>query len=77
MGAEDLHAPLALADRNLQPENPAFPGHLRHGDTLNTRQATSPLMRLVEGEERWEAPDHRKGILPKNLGGTEPKRTFT
>ncbi|GFX86248.1 uncharacterized protein TNCV_2561301 [Trichonephila clavipes] len=25
-----------------------------HGDTLNSRRATSPLVRLVEGEERWE-----------------------
>ncbi|GFX66405.1 hypothetical protein TNCV_343791 [Trichonephila clavipes] len=27
---------------------------LRHGGTLNSRQATSPLVRLVE--EKWEAP---------------------
>ncbi|GFY01326.1 hypothetical protein TNCV_5077921 [Trichonephila clavipes] len=27
----------------------------RHGDTLNSRGATSPLVRLVEGEERWLA----------------------
>ncbi|GFV01895.1 uncharacterized protein TNCV_4978461 [Trichonephila clavipes] len=31
---------------------------LLHGVTLNSHQAPSPLMRLVEGEERWEAPDH-------------------
>ncbi|GFT25063.1 hypothetical protein TNCV_179751 [Trichonephila clavipes] len=30
---------------------------LRHGDTLNSPRAASPLMRLVNGEERWEAPD--------------------
>ncbi|GFU01406.1 hypothetical protein TNCV_54071 [Trichonephila clavipes] len=28
---------------------------LPHGGTLNNRQATSPLVWLVEGEERWEA----------------------
>ncbi|GFT86516.1 hypothetical protein TNCV_725571 [Trichonephila clavipes] len=28
---------------------------LRHGDTLNSRRAASLLVRLVEGEERWEA----------------------
>ncbi|GFY19789.1 uncharacterized protein TNCV_4649591 [Trichonephila clavipes] len=30
----------------------------RHGGTLNSRQAASPLVRFVKGEERWEAPDH-------------------
>ncbi|GFS73299.1 hypothetical protein TNCV_4711811 [Trichonephila clavipes] len=28
---------------------------LRHGSTLQSRSAASPLVRLVEGEERWEA----------------------
>ncbi|GFV11681.1 uncharacterized protein TNCV_976701 [Trichonephila clavipes] len=37
-----------------------------HGDTLNSRQAASPLVRLVEGEERWETPDHSRGVLPQN-----------
>ncbi|GFU97072.1 hypothetical protein TNCV_3347181 [Trichonephila clavipes] len=31
---------------------------LQHGGTLNSHRAASPLVRLVEGEERWEAPDH-------------------
>ncbi|GFV28449.1 uncharacterized protein TNCV_3984001 [Trichonephila clavipes] len=48
---------------------------LRHGGTLNSRQAASPLVWLVEGEERWEAPDHLKDFLPLNWGGTEQKRT--
>ncbi|GFV88364.1 hypothetical protein TNCV_1241771 [Trichonephila clavipes] len=26
--------------------------------TQNCRRSTSPLVRLVEGEERWEAPEH-------------------
>ncbi|GFW45466.1 uncharacterized protein TNCV_3244061 [Trichonephila clavipes] len=31
---------------------------LRHGGTLNSRQAASPLVWLMEGVERWEAPNH-------------------
>ncbi|GFU99902.1 hypothetical protein TNCV_1257511 [Trichonephila clavipes] len=31
---------------------------LRHGGTLKSRRATSLLVRSVEGEERWVAPDH-------------------
>ncbi|GFY09124.1 hypothetical protein TNCV_4663151 [Trichonephila clavipes] len=40
---------------------------LRYGGTLNSRQATSPLVRLVEGEERWEASDP-PGCSPSKLG---------
>ncbi|GFX89321.1 hypothetical protein TNCV_1340201 [Trichonephila clavipes] len=29
---------------------------LRLGGTVNSRRATSPLVRLVKGEEKWEAP---------------------
>ncbi|GFX81104.1 uncharacterized protein TNCV_1910971 [Trichonephila clavipes] len=29
-----------------------------HWSTLHSHRAASPLVRLVEGEERWEAPDH-------------------
>ncbi|GFV42990.1 uncharacterized protein TNCV_2661851 [Trichonephila clavipes] len=29
-----------------------------HGSTLNSHRAASPLVRLVEVEERWEIPDH-------------------
>ncbi|GFX43014.1 uncharacterized protein TNCV_436301 [Trichonephila clavipes] len=29
----------------------------RHGGTQNSRRAASPLVRLVEGEQRWEASD--------------------
>ncbi|GFV57353.1 uncharacterized protein TNCV_3285811 [Trichonephila clavipes] len=50
---------------------------LRHGSTLNSRRAASPLVWLLEGEERWEAPDHLQGFLPLNWGGTEQKRTIT
>ncbi|GFY00139.1 uncharacterized protein TNCV_1342371 [Trichonephila clavipes] len=45
---------------------------LRRGGTLNSRRATSLLVRLVEEEERWEVPDH-----PQNWGGIEPNRTVT
>ncbi|GFW69896.1 hypothetical protein TNCV_1403491 [Trichonephila clavipes] len=31
---------------------------LRHGGTLNNRRAASPLVWLVEGVERWDAPGH-------------------
>ncbi|GFX81494.1 uncharacterized protein TNCV_4509011 [Trichonephila clavipes] len=34
----------------------------RHGCTLNSRRAASPLVRLVEGKERWEASDHPRGF---------------
>ncbi|GFW15078.1 uncharacterized protein TNCV_172251 [Trichonephila clavipes] len=44
----------------------------RHGGTLNSCRAASPLVRLVEGEERREAPDH-----PQNWGGTELNYTAT
>ncbi|GFW80964.1 uncharacterized protein TNCV_3780431 [Trichonephila clavipes] len=49
----------------------------RLGGTLNSRRVISSLVRLVEGEERWEAPDHSQGVLPLNLGGTEQNRTIT
>ncbi|GFT72524.1 hypothetical protein TNCV_973901 [Trichonephila clavipes] len=41
----------------------------RHGGTLNSRRAASPLKRLVEEEVRWEAPDHLQCVLPQNWGG--------
>ncbi|GFT81915.1 uncharacterized protein TNCV_3908891 [Trichonephila clavipes] len=47
------------------------------GGTLNSRRATSPLVRLVDGEERWEAPDHPQGVLPQNWGRTEQNRNVT
>ncbi|GFU98033.1 uncharacterized protein TNCV_233091 [Trichonephila clavipes] len=47
------------------------------GGTLNRRRATSSLVRLVEGEEKWEAPDHLQDVLSQNWGGTEQNRTVT
>ncbi|GFX70194.1 uncharacterized protein TNCV_4616321 [Trichonephila clavipes] len=49
----------------------------RHGGTLNNLRATSPLVRLVEGGQRWEAPDHPQGVLPLNWGETELTRSVT
>ncbi|GFW59924.1 hypothetical protein TNCV_4863821 [Trichonephila clavipes] len=36
----------------------------RHGGTLISSRAASPLVRLVEEEERWEASDHLQCVLP-------------
>ncbi|GFW97719.1 uncharacterized protein TNCV_1424831 [Trichonephila clavipes] len=47
----------------------------RHKSTSNSYRATSPLVRLVEGEERWEVPDHLLDVL-QNWGGIEQNRTF-
>ncbi|GFU06187.1 uncharacterized protein TNCV_4764971 [Trichonephila clavipes] len=44
---------------------------LRHWSTLNSRRAASPLVRLLEGQERWEALDYFQGVLSQNWGGTE------
>ncbi|GFW40669.1 uncharacterized protein TNCV_2836131 [Trichonephila clavipes] len=49
----------------------------RHESTLNSRRAVNPLVRLVEGEERWESPDHFQGVLPLNWGETELNRSVT
>ncbi|GFX03119.1 uncharacterized protein TNCV_4289021 [Trichonephila clavipes] len=49
----------------------------RDGGTLNSLRATSSLVRLVEGEERWETSDHLQGFLSPNWAGTEPNRTVT
>ncbi|GFV20083.1 uncharacterized protein TNCV_4193821 [Trichonephila clavipes] len=49
----------------------------RQGGTLNSRRAASPLIRVVEGEERWETSDHPPGVLPENWGGTEQNRIVT
>ncbi|GFU86341.1 uncharacterized protein TNCV_2116941 [Trichonephila clavipes] len=50
---------------------------LRHGGTLNSRRAAGPLVRLVEGEERWKASDHPQSVLPLNWGRSKPIRTVT
>ncbi|GFS88458.1 hypothetical protein TNCV_1461021 [Trichonephila clavipes] len=32
--------------------------------TLKSRRAASPFVRLVEGKERWEAPEQLRDVLP-------------
>ncbi|GFW40132.1 uncharacterized protein TNCV_5118151 [Trichonephila clavipes] len=49
----------------------------RHWATLKSRRAASPFVKLVEGEDSWEAPDHSHGVLPQNWCGTEQNRTAT
>ncbi|GFW04002.1 putative RNA-directed DNA polymerase from transposon BS [Trichonephila clavipes] len=44
---------------------------------LNITQAASPLVRLVEGGESREAPDHVQHVFPQHWGGTEPNHTVT
>ncbi|GFS77388.1 uncharacterized protein TNCV_4566211 [Trichonephila clavipes] len=46
---------------------------LRHGNTLNFRRAASPLVRLLEEEERLEASEHTQGVLPQNWDETQPQ----
>ncbi|GFX73287.1 hypothetical protein TNCV_4206371 [Trichonephila clavipes] len=52
---------------------------IEHGGTLNSYQVASPLVRLVEGEERWETPDHPQGVcsLSKLGWNTEQNHTVT
>ncbi|GFV09955.1 uncharacterized protein TNCV_4517091 [Trichonephila clavipes] len=47
---------------------------LRHGCTLNSRQATSTLVWLVEGCGRSLTTP---GVLPQNWGGNEPNCSVT
>ncbi|GFU89615.1 uncharacterized protein TNCV_4599281 [Trichonephila clavipes] len=49
----------------------------RHGGTLNSHRAASSLVRLVEGEERWEDTDQPQGVLPQNWGETKLNRSVT
>ncbi|GFT86828.1 uncharacterized protein TNCV_4164001 [Trichonephila clavipes] len=39
----------------------------RHGGTLNSRRAASPLSKLLAGDERWEAPNPPLGCSPAKL----------
>ncbi|GFW48460.1 uncharacterized protein TNCV_1110191 [Trichonephila clavipes] len=49
----------------------------RDGGTLNSRRTTSPLVRLMEGEERCKASDNPQGVLHQNWGGNKPNRSIT
>ncbi|GFV54048.1 hypothetical protein TNCV_2768411 [Trichonephila clavipes] len=46
---------------------------LRHGGTLNNYRASSPLVMLVEGKERWEAPDPPLGYSLSKLEWNQAK----
>ncbi|GFX35930.1 uncharacterized protein TNCV_4214521 [Trichonephila clavipes] len=48
-----------------------------HWGTLNSRRAANPLVRLEEGEERWEVSEHSQSVLPLNWVGMEPNSTVT
>ncbi|GFX92948.1 hypothetical protein TNCV_914971 [Trichonephila clavipes] len=50
---------------------------LWYWDTVNGHRAASPLVWLVEGEERWEAPGYPQGFLLLNWAETEQNRTVT
>ncbi|GFW00747.1 uncharacterized protein TNCV_2305201 [Trichonephila clavipes] len=49
----------------------------RHEDNLNSRRTVNPHVRLVEGEESWEAPDPSQGVLRQNWGATKQNCTVT
>ncbi|GFW33302.1 hypothetical protein TNCV_2859791 [Trichonephila clavipes] len=49
---------------------------LRHEGILSSRRAAIPLVRLLAGDERWEASDPLC-VLPQNWGGTELNRNVT
>ncbi|GFX21225.1 uncharacterized protein TNCV_2251731 [Trichonephila clavipes] len=52
-------------------------GSSRQGSTINIRRAASPLVRMLDGEERWEAPDHVQSVFPQNWDATVQNRTIT
>ncbi|GFV34112.1 hypothetical protein TNCV_3630771 [Trichonephila clavipes] len=39
--------------------------------TRHSNRVPSPLVRLVEGEEKWEAPNNPQDVLSHNWGGTK------
>ncbi|GFW60969.1 hypothetical protein TNCV_4871791 [Trichonephila clavipes] len=49
----------------------------RHGDILNSHRAASPLVRLVEGEERWESLTPLPGCPLSKLGWNQGFRQVT
>ncbi|GFX76307.1 transposon Tf2-9 polyprotein [Trichonephila clavipes] len=68
------HNPLVWLNRNGLGSNPREDMDVskciapsRHGGTINSRQAASPLVRLVKGEEMSEAPEHHQ-VSTSKLG---------
>ncbi|GFW23986.1 hypothetical protein TNCV_4950321 [Trichonephila clavipes] len=76
---DDLARQLEKTSQKIPQENTRVLYHsfARHVTACIQAIATSPLVRLVEGKERWESPDRPQAILPQNWGGTELKRTVT
>ncbi|GFY00751.1 uncharacterized protein TNCV_2141431 [Trichonephila clavipes] len=54
-----------------RPQTHWTPGLLLTNTRSPSRRAASPLVRLVEGKERWEVSDHPQHILPEKWGETE------
>ncbi|GFV96014.1 uncharacterized protein TNCV_2096821 [Trichonephila clavipes] len=50
---------------------------LWHRGALNIHRGSSPLVRLEEVEERWEASDHPQSVLPLNWSGLDPNHPVT
>ncbi|GFU48573.1 hypothetical protein TNCV_1439471 [Trichonephila clavipes] len=46
---------------------------LRHGVTINSSLAASPLTWLLDGKERWEALEPPPGCSPSKLGWNQAK----
>ncbi|GFW64384.1 cullin-4A [Trichonephila clavipes] len=44
---------------------------------IQPSRAASPLVRLVEGENRWEAPDHPQGVLLQKWEENDQNRSVT
>ncbi|GFV95359.1 hypothetical protein TNCV_4573611 [Trichonephila clavipes] len=48
---------------------------VKYAFALNSCRAASPLVRLVEEEEMWEASDNPQGVLPQNWDEIELNRS--
>ncbi|GFW84670.1 hypothetical protein TNCV_2597151 [Trichonephila clavipes] len=55
----------------LNPDLAHMPSH--HGGTINSRRAANPLVRLVVGDERLEAPEPTPRCYPSTLGWNRTK----
>ncbi|GFV82355.1 uncharacterized protein TNCV_3443451 [Trichonephila clavipes] len=49
----------------------------RNEVTLNSRRAASPLVRLVEEQERWRTSYYPQGVILQNWGATKQNRSVT
>ncbi|GFU29093.1 uncharacterized protein TNCV_4836971 [Trichonephila clavipes] len=79
---------IVTSDAGCCAVGPGFESRRRHGclqmfrafawhvSTLNSRQATSSFVRMVEGEERWESPDHPR-VFSFQIGVASSKITLS